>query len=170
MAMDRWLEKKEDVQKQKRKIQGKKKKKKKKKAIGSKIGGKKTSHTKWNTSKRERKIPWESPSLWKLTHDTNDPCYRKETHRLENSFLAARLKGECVEMTRIWRIKSKLLHLEWLSIDILLFSTENYDYHFWNQMEDTVRKGIWVSCMIGWLCYSNKMGCHKIVIIENNKW
>ena len=35
-------------------------------------------------SKSDRLIPWDTPSLWNLTNDTNEPFHRKETQKLEN--------------------------------------------------------------------------------------
>ena len=53
-------------------------------------------------SKRERQVPLETNSLWKFTHDTNEPVYRKETHGPENEFLVGRMEGEGEGMGVTW--------------------------------------------------------------------
>ena len=50
--------------------------------------------------------------------------------------------------------RCKLLHLEWVSNEILLYSTGTISSHLqWNMMEDNVRKRMYVYvCVTGSLC------------------
>ena len=37
------------------------------------VDGNRNSYTKQNMSQSDRLIPWDAPSLWNLTNDTNEP-------------------------------------------------------------------------------------------------
>ena len=43
------------------------------------MDGPRNYHTEWSRSERERQIPYESPCVWNLKYDTNEPGYKKET-------------------------------------------------------------------------------------------
>ena len=49
--------------------------------ICSNTDGARDSHTKWSKSERERQILYGITYIWNLIFDTNEPFYRKETHR-----------------------------------------------------------------------------------------
>ena len=51
-------------------------------AICSNMDGTGDSHSKWNTSERERQIPYDITSIWNLMYGTNESFYRKENHGL----------------------------------------------------------------------------------------
>ena len=78
-------------------------------------------------SERERQIPYYITYIWNLMHDTNDPFHRK--------------KNSCSWRTELWLPRGrggsgmdwefgvntcKLLPLEWITNEILLYSTMNY--------------------------------------------
>ena len=42
------------------------------------MDGTRDSHTKWNTSEREKQIPYEITYMWNLNYGTNDPIYIAE--------------------------------------------------------------------------------------------
>ena len=48
-------------------------------AICSNMDANRDSHTKWNNSEIERKIPYDITYIWNLKYDTNEPIYKTET-------------------------------------------------------------------------------------------
>ena len=79
-------------------------------------------------SERERQIPYDISYVWNSIHRTNEAIYRKET----NSW-AWRTDFGCQEggggIGMDWEFevsRCKLLHLEQISNEILLYSTGNY--------------------------------------------
>ena len=66
--------------------------------------------------------------MWNLKYGTDEPIYR--TERLidtENKLVAAKGEGEGVGVDWEFGVsRCKLLHLEWISSKVLLYSTENY--------------------------------------------
>ena len=64
----------------------------------------------------------------------------------------------------------KLLSLEWMGKDILLYSTENYisNHLWWNMMEDNVRKKIYIYVWLGHFAVQQRLKEHcKSVIIKH---
>ena len=62
-----------------------------------------------------------------LIYSTNKPFHKKETHRLGEGTCGSQEGGG--ESGMDWEFgvnRYKLLHLEWISKDILLYSTGNY--------------------------------------------
>ena len=57
--------------------------------------------------------------------------------------------------------RCKLLCLEWISNEILLYSSGNYSHLWWTMMEDNVRKRMYI-CMCDWVTflYSRKLTKH----------
>ena len=85
------------------------------------------SHTKRNKSERERQIPYDITYIWNLVYGTNEPFHRKENHGLAEQTCGCQGGGGGSGMD--WESgvnRSKLLHLEWISNEILLYSTGNY--------------------------------------------
>ena len=97
-------------------------------AICSNMDATRDSHTKWNKSKRERQIPYYITYMWSLNYDTNDPTYKTETdqgHGEQTCGCQGWGVGSGVDGmfgVRTW----KLLHLEWISNGVLLYSKGNY--------------------------------------------
>ena len=95
------------------------------------------SHTKW--SKSERQIPYHllvESNIWsKWSYLQN----RNRLTDMENRLVFAKVEGGGSGMD--WKVgvnRCKLLHLEWISNEILLYSTENY---IWSLvMEDIMEK------------------------------
>ena len=76
-------------------------------------------------SKSERQIPPDITYIWNLIYSTNEPSHRKETHGLGVQTCGCRGGGSGMD----WESgvnRSKLLPLEWISNEILLYSTGNY--------------------------------------------
>ena len=63
--------------KNKKQNKTKQKKNKTNNVIRIHIDGTRNSYTKQNMSKTDRVIPWDTPSLWNLANDTNEPFHRK---------------------------------------------------------------------------------------------
>ena len=68
--------------------------------------------------------------MWNLKYGTNEHIYRTETDSLtdiESRFVVAKEGRGGIGMDRELGIsRCKLLHLEWISNEILLYSTKNY--------------------------------------------
>ena len=65
--------------------------------------------------------------IWNLIYGTNEPFHRKETHELGEQTCDCQGGERGSGMDWEFRVNScKLLHLEWLSNEILLYSTGNY--------------------------------------------
>ena len=94
--------------------------------ICSNMDGTRDSHTKWSKSERERQIPYDITCIYNLIYGTNEPFHRKETHRLEEQTCGCQVGEERSGMDRESGVnRCKLLHLEWKSSEILLYSTGN---------------------------------------------
>ena len=95
-------------------------------AICTNMDGTRDSHTKW--SQRERQIPNDIIYMWNLKYGTNEPIYRKET----NSWTCG-CQGGGGGSGMDWEFavsRCKLLHLEWINNEVLLYSTGNYIQSF----------------------------------------
>ena len=78
------------------------------------------------SQKRERQILHVIPYIWNLIYSTNEPIHRRESHRLGKQTFGCQEGGEGSRMD--WESgvhRCKLLHLEWISNEILLYSTGN---------------------------------------------
>uniref|UniRef100_A0A8D0K6M8 DUF1725 domain-containing protein n=1 Tax=Sus scrofa TaxID=9823 RepID=A0A8D0K6M8_PIG len=74
---------------------------------------------------RKRQIPYDITYIWNLIYGTNEPFHRKETHALGEQTCGCQVGGSGMD----WESgvnRCKLLHLEWMSNEILLYSTGNY--------------------------------------------
>ena len=83
------------------------------------------TRTKWSKSERERQMPCDITYIWNLIYSTNKPFHRKETHGLEEQTCGCQRGGSRIEWESAVN-RCKLLHLEWISNEILLYSTGNY--------------------------------------------
>ena len=97
-------------------------------AMFSNMGATKDSLTKWSKSEGERRILYDITSMWNLTCGTHELIYRTEidsrTWRTDSWLL--REKGEGVGWTGSLGVsRCKRLHLEWISNEVLLYSTGN---------------------------------------------
>ena len=95
--------------------------------ICSNMDGTRDYHTKWSES-GERQIPYGITSMWNLKYGRNEPIYKTErlTGR-ENNFVAAKGEGGRSRTDReVGVSRCKLLHFQWVSNEVLLYSTENY--------------------------------------------
>ena len=63
--------------------------------------------------------------MWNLKYGTNEPIYRTETDS-ENKLVVAKRERGGSEVDWSWVSRCKLLHLEWISNEVLLDSTGNY--------------------------------------------
>ena len=73
---------------------------------------------------RERQIPYNTTYMWNLKYGTDEPIYRTEIDlQTENRLVVA--KGEW-DGWEFGVSRCKLLHSEWISSKVLLYSTENY--------------------------------------------
>ena len=78
-------------------------------------------------SQRERQMPYDITYIWNLIYGTNEPFHRKETHGLGEHTCGCQggWGGSGVD----WEFgvnRCKLMPLEWISNEILLYSTGNY--------------------------------------------
>ena len=76
-------------------------------------------------SERERQIPYDVTYTWNLIYGTNEPFHRKKIMDMENRLVVAKGGGSGME----WEAginRHKLLHLELISNEILLYSRGNY--------------------------------------------
>ena len=65
--------------------------------------------------------------IWQLVHSTNEPFHRKENHGLgEETFSCQGGEGWSGMDWEFGVNRCKLLPLEWISNEILLYSTGNY--------------------------------------------
>ena len=60
--------------------------------------------------------------MWNLKYGTNEPIYRTETDS-ENKLVVAKRERGGSEVDWSWVSRCKLLHLEWISHEVLLCST-----------------------------------------------
>ena len=93
------------------------------------MGTTRDSHTKWSKSERERQIPYDITYTWNLKHGTNDPIYKTETdhgHAEQTCGSQRGGRGGSGMDGEFGVSRCKLLHLEWISNEVLLYNTRNY--------------------------------------------
>ena len=91
------------------------------------MDGTRDSHPKRSKSEGERQIPYDMTYIWNLIYGINESFYRKETHGLGDQTCGCQMGGGGSRMDwESWVNRYKLLHLEWISNEILLYSTGNY--------------------------------------------
>ena len=74
-------------------------------------------------------MPHDVTHLWNRKYGTNEPTHETETD-LANKLLVARVKGGGGGMDWEFGVDScKLLHLEWMSNKVLVYSTRNYNHY-----------------------------------------
>ena len=79
------------------------------------------------TKKTPKQIPYDITSMWNLIYGTNEPFHRKETHGLGEQSCGCQGEGGGSGMDRELGVnRCKLLYLEWISNEILLYSIGNY--------------------------------------------
>ena len=96
-------------------------------AFSQKLDGTRDSHTKCSKSERERQIPYDITHIWNLAYNTNEPFHRKETHGLGEQTCGFQGEGGGSRMD--WESgvnRCKLLSLECISNETLLYSSGNY--------------------------------------------
>jgi len=81
------------------------------------------THTKWSKAKRERQIPCGITYIWNLTYSTNKHFHRKANHGHGEQTCVAKGEWDGLEFGVN---RCKLLPLEWISNEILLYSSGNY--------------------------------------------
>ena len=94
--------------------------------------------------------PYDITSIWHLIYGTNEPFHRKENHGLREQTCACPRGGGGSGMD--WESgvnRCKLLPLEWISNEVLLYSTGNYAWSLVIQ-HDNVRKKMY-TCMCDWV-------------------
>ena len=80
-------------------------------------------------SERERQIPNDITCMWNLNYGTNELIYKIEADSQTEIRLVV-AKGEGREMEWEFGVgRCKLLHLEWISNKVLLYSTGNYIHY-----------------------------------------
>ena len=96
-------------------------------AIYSNMIGSRDSYTKWSTSERERQVPYDITYIQNLIYDTNKQFHRKENHGHGEQTCGSQGWGGGSGMDWEFGVnRCKLLHSEWVSNEILLYSTGNY--------------------------------------------
>ena len=89
------------------------------------------SYTERSKSERERQIPYGITYMWNLKYGTDEPISKTETD--SQTWIAdmwlPRGRGSGMD----WEFgvkRRKLLHLEWIDNEVLLYSTGNYVQSF----------------------------------------
>ena len=80
---------------------------------------------KWSKSERERQIPYDITYIWNLIYGKNEPFHRKENPGHGEQTCDFQGGGSGID----WEFginRCKPLPLEWMSNEILLYSTGNY--------------------------------------------
>ena len=89
------------------------------------MDGTRDSHPEWSKSERERQILYDITYIWNLIYGTNESFHGKEKHGLGEQTCGCEGGGSGMD----WEFgvnRCKLLPLEWISNEILLYSTGNY--------------------------------------------
>ena len=77
-------------------------------------------------SERERQIPYDITYIWNLIHSTNERFHRKENHGYGEQTCGCQGGGGGSGMHCESGVnRCKILPLEWISKEILLYHTEN---------------------------------------------
>ena len=84
----------------------------------ARVFNKTMARTKVDESVKDKKTQF----IWNLLHGTNGSIYRKKKKfmDLETRFVVAKGEEEGVGWTGSWVCRCKLLHLEWISHEVLL--------------------------------------------------
>ena len=91
------------------------------------MDGTRDSHTEWIKSERERQIPYDITHIWNLIYGTKEPFHRKENHGHGEQTCGCQEAGGGSGMDGVLGVnRCRLLPLEWISNEILLYSTGNY--------------------------------------------
>ena len=90
-------------------------------------------NTKWSKSERETQIPYHITCMWNLKYGINEPIYRTETDsqtwRTDLGVAIGNKGGSGMDWE--FGVSSwKLLHLEWISNEVLLYNTQSYIQSF----------------------------------------
>ena len=91
-------------------------------------------------SEREGQIPYDITYVWDVKYGTNEPIYQTETdsQTWRTDLRLPKGTGGEWDGLGVWVRRYKLLHLEWINNQVLLYSTENYiQSPGWNMMEHT---------------------------------
>ena len=112
----------------------------------------------------EREISYDSIYTWNLKYSTNEPIYKLETDTdIENRLMVA--KGQEGASGLDWEFgvgRCKLLHLELISNEVLLYSTENYIQSLGIDYDgDNIRKGIYIYVWLGYFAILHKLAQHR---------
>jgi len=94
-------------------------------AICSKMDGTRDSHPKWSNSERETQIPYDITYILNLIYGTSEPFHRKENHGHGEESCGCQGGGSGMDWESA-ASRFKLLHLGWISNEILLYSTRSY--------------------------------------------
>ena len=78
-----------------------------------------------------------------IVAQTNLSTKQKQTHRHTDRLVVAEGGGSGMD-GEFGVSRCKLLHLEWVSNEVLLYSTGNYMQSLVNMMEDNTRKGMYI--------------------------
>ena len=77
-------------------------------------------------SEREKQIPYDITYTWNLKYGTNEPIHRAEIDSHREQTYGCQGRGESGMNWEFGVSRCKLLHLEWISNEFLLYSTGNY--------------------------------------------
>ena len=108
------------------------------------------SHTKRNKSERERKVPYDITYIWNLICGTNEPFHRKENHGHGEQTCGCLEEGG--GSGTYWEFgvsRCKLLPLEWISTEILLYSTGNYVWSLVMEHDHVRKKNVFMYVWLG---------------------
>ena len=91
------------------------------------MDGTRDSHPERSKSEREKQTPYDITYIWNLIFDTNEPFHRKENHgHGVQTHDCQRGGGENGMDWEFGVNRCQVLPLEWISNEILLYSTGNY--------------------------------------------
>ena len=130
-------------------------------AICRNMDGTGDSHTEWSKSERERLIPYGITYIWNLIYGTNELFHRKENHGLVEQTCSCQEGGSGSGVDREFGVnRCKLLPLEWISNEILLWALGTMSSQLWWTM--IMWENGMCTCMCNWVTtlYSRK----KIVL------
>ena len=104
-------------------------------AICSNMDATRDPHTEWNKSEREIQVSYDITCMWNLKYCTNEPIYKTETLiDIQNSLVVAKGEGKGSKMDLEFGVdRCKLLHLEWISNEVLLYSTGDLYATSWDR-------------------------------------
>ena len=107
----------------------------------------------WNLN-RERQVPYDITYMWNLSMARMNLCTEKQTRRHREQTCGCQGGGEGVDELGVGVI-CKLLHLEWISNEVLLYSQGIISILLrYNMMEGNMRKRMYVYFLPGSLCCS----------------